>query len=173
MVKLGNYNMAKDAQERMEQTEMKMLQTNLVSLIQEIEDTLQPMVVDMCDTYLYLKDEDKDFAESLWREYLTKSVRIDVNSYWGFKGKESDYYFKVSMTRHGVGCYHDCSQRQYTQDNWRYPHNIKKNIEVLGYNKEQLECLIESAKQLLAYFPTYSDGFFKCVSNRKVDKPCA
>ena len=55
MVKLGNYNNEKQAQETLKANELKLLRDNVLSVIRQIEDTLLSDVVDMYDTFYYLK----------------------------------------------------------------------------------------------------------------------
>lgn len=173
MIKLGNYESEKEAQERLKENELKLLRTNLLNLICEIEDTLQQDVVDICDTYAFIKEDDKAFAEKLWKNYLCNSSQIEVNSYFGFSCRYhcDGYYFHIVVTRYGVGCYYDTNKNQYKKDNWRHPFDIKEGLQGdgLGYTKGQLECLIDTAQRFIAYFPSYRDGFFKCVSERKVN----
>ena len=173
MIKLGNYASEKDAQERLKENELKLLRTNLLNLICEIEETLQPDVVDICDTYEFIKKDDKEFAEKLWKNYLCNSDRIDINSYFGFCSRDfgDRFYFHIVATRYGVGCYYDANKNQFKKDDWMHPYDIKEGLrnDGMGYTKRQLECLVDTAQKFIAYFPSYRDGFFKCVSERKVN----
>lgn len=179
MIKLGNYEANKSAQETLKENEIKMLRENLITLIKQIESTFQSDVADIADTYSYVTAHDKQFAEKLWADYLQRDQysknkeRIQVNSYFGFSVHDygMPYYFHIVTTPNGVGCYYDRNKCEYQKDNWRFPKDIKDGLAEngLGYTKEQLECMIDSAQKFIAYFPAYRDGFFKCVSERKVE----
>lgn len=170
MIKLGNYEANKAAQETLKENELKFLRENLITLIKQIEDTFQSDVADIVDTYSYVEAHDKQFAEKLWSKYLLESDKIDVNSYFGFNARGSHYYFHIVTTKNGVGCYYDFNKFEYVKDNWRFPKDIKEGLAEtgLGYIKENLESMIDSAQKFIAYFPAYRDGFFKCVSEHKV-----
>lgn len=178
MIKLGNYESNKAAQETLKENELKLLRSNLLNLICEIEETLLPDVVDIVDTYSYLNKNDKQFAEKLWKDYLQKNKysknaeRIQLNSYFGFSVSDfgMSYYFHIVTTKNGVGCYYDCNKNEYVKGNWCFPKDIKEGLsnDGLGYTKEQLKSMIDSAQKFIAYFPPYRDGFFKCVSEHKV-----
>jgi hypothetical protein len=170
MVKLGNYNNEKQAQETLKANELKLLRDNVLSVIRQIEDTLLSDVVDMYDTFYYLKKNDKTFADDLWSKYLTKSEKIDVNSYFGFRAEGTDYYFHITITKNGVGCYYSHNKNEWVKDGWRTPYDIKGELD--RYDKEQLDNLLKSALLLTANLPAYIEGFFKCVSERRVPNKC-
>ena len=168
MVKLGNYNAEKQAQETLKTNELKLLRDNVLSVIQQIEGTLLSDVVDMYDTFFYLQKNDETFAEDLWSKYLTKSDKIDVNSYFGFRAKGTDYQFHITITKNGVGCYYSYDKTEWVKGGWSTPCDIKGVLD--HYDKEQLDKLLKSALLLTANLPAYIEGFFKCVSDRKVNK---
>ena len=170
MVKLGNYNKEKEAQETLKANELKLLRDNVSSVIRQIEDTLLSDVVDMSDTFYYLKNNDKTFADDLWSKYLTKSEKIAVNSFFGFCAKDTDYYFHITITKNGVGCYYSYDKNVWVKGGGRTPHDIKGKLDL--YDKEQLDNLLKSALLLTANLPAYIEGFFKCVSERRVPNKC-
>ena len=166
MIKLGNYEANFDAQKRLEETEIKMLHNNLIALIEEIEQTILPDVIDMEDTFLFIKKKDEAFAGELWSKYLVKSDTIDVNSYFGFKYKKKTLARNIVVTSKGAGCYYDNNGNEFNKDSWAKPQDIKNLLGI--YSKNQLADLIDSAQNLLAHFPSYQEGFFKCVSARQI-----
>lgn len=141
------------------------------SLVKKLDKQVG-MANDIYDTYWYIKDNDKEFAEKLWKLLCRNKIGdIDINSYlsWGIG---TDSYARIS--RYGVNIY-NCR----IKDKILLLHNNEKE---LGWGKVMLvdylahfelddkilDQIINELKAFLKYFENYANTFFESVSNYKV-----
>lgn len=119
------------------------------------------MANDIYDTYWYIKDNDKEFAEKLWKLLCRNKIGdININSYlsWGIG---TDSY--AHLSRHGVNIY-NCRIKDIYGDK-------VKLVDYLAHfelDDKILDQIINELKAFLVHFENYANTFFESVSNYKV-----
>lgn len=141
------------------------------SLVKKLDKQVG-MANDIYDTYWYIKDNDKEFAEKLWKLLCRNKIGdIDINSYFAWGIGIGSY---AHLSRNGVGIYN-----YRIKDKLLLLHNNEKE---LGWGKVMLvdylahfelddkilDQIINELKAFLKYFENYANTFFESVSNYKV-----
>lgn len=141
------------------------------SLVKKLDKQVG-MANDIYDTYWYIKDNDKEFAEKLWKLLCRNKIGdIDINSYFSWGIGVGSY---AHISKYGVNIY-NCR----IKDKLLLLHNNEKE---LGWGKVMLvdylahfelddkilDQIINELKAFLKYFENYANTFFESVSNYKV-----
>ena len=144
------------------------------TLVKDLDKQVE-MANDIYDTYQFIKDNDKEFAEKLWKLLCRTEIgNIDINSYfaWGI-GIGSSY---AHLSRNGVSIYN-----YRIKDKLLLLHNDEKElyrgkVMLLDYianfelDDKILDHIINELKGFLVHFNDYANTFFECISNYKVPK---
>lgn len=141
------------------------------SLVKKLDKQVG-MANDIYDTYWYIKDNDKEFAEKLWKLLCRNKIGdIDINSYFSWGIGVGSY---AHISKYGVNIYN-----YRIKDKLLLLHNNEKE---LGWGKVMLvdylahfelddkiiDQIINELKAFLKYFENYANTFFESVSNYKV-----
>lgn len=130
------------------------------------------MANDIYDTYWFIKDQDAEFAEKLWKLLCRNKIgNIDVNSYYNWGIYHSGY---AHISRHGVNIY-NCR----IKDQLLLLHNNEKDlyrgkvmlVDYLAHfelDDKILDLIISELKAFIYHFENYANTFFESVSNYKV-----
>ena len=130
------------------------------------------MANNIYDTYWYIKDNDEEFAEKLWKLLCRNKIGdIDINSYFAWRIGIGGY---AHLSRNGVGIY-NCR----IKDQLLPLHNNEKElyrgkVMLLDYiahfdlEYKILDQIISELKAFICHFENYANTFFESVSNYKV-----
>ena len=143
------------------------------TLVKDLDKQVE-MANDMYDTYWYIKDNDKEFANKLWNLLCRNKIGdIDINSYFSWGIGIGSY---AHISRYGVNIY-NCR----IKDKLLLLHNDEKElyrgkVMLLDYiahfdlDDKIIDQIIRELKAFLVHFNDYANTFFECVSNYKVPK---
>ena len=141
------------------------------TLVKDLDKQVE-MANDIYDTYWYIKDNDKEFANKLWNLLCRNKIGdIDINSYFSWGIGIGSY---AHISRYGVNIY-NCR----IKDKLLLLHNDEKGlyrgkVMLIDYianfelDDKILDQIINELKAFLAHFNDYAQTFFECVSNYKV-----
>ena len=172
-VVLGNY-VAKKTMSAIGATIERQIKIDTIKSLVKKLDKQVGMANDIYDTYWYIKDNDKEFAEKLWKLLCRNKIgNININSYlsWGI-GIGSYAY----ISRHGVNIY-NCR----IKDKLLLLHNDEKELYrgkvmlvdyIANFELDDtiLDQIIDELKAFICHFENYANTFFESVSNYKVPK---
>ena len=168
---LGNFAKSKEIKEMAEKTSYNAKKTQLLSLIEMAEPIVQ-RAKDIVDTYFFIKCEDEDFADKLWKLLIRNKVgNIDLNSYFSWRIG----YGSIHFSRYGVS-YIDSNRRDELSDYYAkdYKDIYRGCILLSDYlndfptTEKNLDTYIEELTGLITHFDKYADDFFDSVSNYNV-----
>lgn len=141
------------------------------SLVKKLDKQVG-MANDIYDTYWYIKDNDKEFAEKLWKLLCRNKIGdIDINSYFSWGIGVGSY---AHISKYGVNIYN-----YRIKDQLLLLHNNEKElvwgkvmlVDFLAHfelDDKILDQIINELKAFLKYFENYANTFFESVSNYKV-----
>lgn len=141
------------------------------TLVKKLDKQVE-MASNIYDTYWFIKDNDKEFAEKLWDLLCRNKIgNIDINSYFAWGIGIGSY---AHLSRNGVGIY-NCR----IKDNLLLLHNDEKGlyrgkVKLVDYianfklDYKILDQIINELKTFLVHFENYANTFFESVSNYKV-----
>lgn len=140
-------------------------------LVAEMDNLVQ-LANDVYDTFYYIKENDKDFANQLWRFLcLNKEDNVRINSYFAWDARCGSY---VCISAYGIGIYHqnlkndlikcfNCDEK----DLYRGKGMLLDFLSKYDLEDSILDKIIEELQLLYTHFETYADDFFECVSAYK------
>jgi len=165
-IRKGNFDRALELKQERLSNENKEKKERVLALIEKCRPFIED-IVDIVDTYWYVKSKDAAFGKALWNYLLNGSDgTIDVNSYWGFCSKKN-YYASVKFTRKDAVIFYDPDKKSRLNNNddkW-------EGVPLEGYlstnevSTSALLCYIESLEDFYVKFPSYRDGFFKMIDS--------
>lgn len=141
------------------------------SLVKKLDKQVG-MANDIYDTYWYIKDNDKEFAEKLWKLLCRNKIGdIDINSYFSWGIGVGSY---AHISKYGVNIYN-----YRIKDKLLLLHNNEKElvwgkvmlVDFLAHfelDDKIIDQIINELKAFLKYFENYANTFFESVSNYKV-----
>jgi len=162
-IRKGNFDRALELKNERISNENREKKERVLALIEKCRPFIED-IVDIVDTYWYVKSKDTEFGEKLWL-YLCHG-EIDVNSYWGFCAKKN-YYASVKFTRKDAVIFYDPDKKSRLNNNdeeWEgVP--LKSYLSTKEVSTSALLCYIESLEDFYVKFPSYRDGFFKMIDS--------
>ena len=170
-VVLGNYVANKTMSAIGANVEHQIKIDTIKSLVKKLDKQVE-MANDIYDTYWYIKDNDKEFAEKLWKLLCRNNIGdIHINSYFSCGIGIGSY---AHISRHGVNIY-NCR----IKDKLLLLHNDEKElyrgkvmlvdyIGHFGLEDKILDQIISELKAFICHFENYANAFFESVSNYKV-----
>lgn len=166
-IRKGNFDRALELKQERLSNENKEKKERVLALIEKCRPFIED-IVDIVDTYRYVKSKDAAFGKALWNYLLNGSDgAIDVNSYWGFRSRKYILNHSVTFTRKDAVIFYgpdDGNRLRENDDNWEgVPlEGYLSNNEVSTY---ALLHFIESLENFYVKFPSYRDGFFKKIDS--------
>lgn len=165
---LGNFNENKNLKLLKENVAHNIKLETIKKLISELEPQVE-MAQNIYDTYYYISNIDKEFADKLWTLLCRNHVNgIRINSYFSW---EIGYENYTLLSRHGVGAYCQYYRKKLMgffglpeEDLYRGKASIEVFLENFDIKDEILDKIIEELQVFITSFKKYADDFFSCVS---------
>lgn len=164
-IRKGNFDRALELRNERLSSENNEKKARVLALIEKCRPFIED-IVDIVDTFRYVKSKDAEFAKKLW-SYLLNG-EIDVNSYWGFRSRKQWDSKGVTFTRKDAVIFYDPddgNRKLNDRDvNWEgVP--LKTYLSTNEVSTKALSCFIESLEDFYVKFPSYRDGFFKMIDS--------
>lgn len=163
-IRKGNFDRALELKHEKLYNENSEKKKRVLALIEKCKPFIDD-IVDIVDTFWYVKSKDAGFGEKLWT-YLVRG-EIDVNSHWGFRSKKNWTSEGVTFTRSDAVIFYVPESHNLLNENdekWEGV-SLEDYLSTKKVSTEALLLYIDSLEDFYIKFPSYRDGFFKMIES--------
>ena len=167
---LGNFNKSREIAMLNESIQYDAKMGRVLALI----DMVKPQAdraKDIYDTYRYIVQVDKAFANELWN-LLTRFGNVDINSYFSWRVG----YGSIYLSRYGVS-FIDCTRMEEVSNYYGLTCRdefysgkvlLTDYLKHFKITENQLDSYAKELENLIKHFDEYAQSFFDSVSAYKI-----